>query len=148
MSNIDWSKVKHFEREEFDHPDKIEPVLIYLLDKLRDRVGAPCIVHCDYRREDAGKSYHAWKMGTDKNGEPIYKCLAIDFHFKNLGKPGQLLRGFEIMDIIYNLEPIEGKRFNGIGYYFDWNNVGFHVDIRPQDKKAMWVHDKHGYHYF
>ena len=46
---------KHFQAEEFDHPDKLDPELLLLLDWTRADSGVPFIITSDYRTPEHNK---------------------------------------------------------------------------------------------
>lgn len=100
---IDWKKIKHFKPSEFSEPNKMEPLLIHCLDRLREIVKQPIIVHSSYRVGDTG---------THGRGE------AVDIHIKGLNVVEQFLIAEKT------------RLFSGIGVYPFWNNPGLHLDVR------------------
>lgn len=50
---MDWGRIKHFDREEFDYPNKIFEPLLVTVDYIRDRVGDPFFITSDYRPGDS-----------------------------------------------------------------------------------------------
>jgi hypothetical protein len=48
----DWSKIKHFARDEFNSPDEMDPVLIVKLDAVREMCGFPLFVSSSFRSGD------------------------------------------------------------------------------------------------
>lgn len=107
---IDWTKIKHFKKSEFNFPEELSEKLIENLDKFRDFVDKPIIVHSDYRPNDRGQ--HG--LG-----------LAVDIHIKNM----------HVIDQFLCAE--KSGLFVGIGVYPNWNSPGLHLDIR-QGKPARW----------
>lgn len=91
-----------------------------LVLKLRERLGAPMIVHAGYASHGhAGKSLH-------------YEGRALDFHVPNVS-PRRVL---QVID--------ELGCFNGVGWYPFWNNPGFHIDNRPAESYQRWRSPKEG----
>jgi uncharacterized protein YcbK (DUF882 family) len=103
------------------------------LDKLRDTIGCPIIVHnsnggavdVDGSWGHAKRSLHLKEMG----------CKAVDFHFVT----DTTLREQ------YNWVCRMG--FGGVGVYPEWNNPGFHVDIRPVEVTQHWTRIRGKYFY-
>lgn len=117
---IKWEKVKYFKPSEFRHPDKLEPLLIYSIDRLRELAGKPIIVNSDYREGDTGQH------GQGK---------AIDL----------VIKGMHVIDQFLLAE--KSRLFAGIGIYPFWNRAGLHVDIRdlkPNQSAARWLRDEKG----
>jgi len=103
---IDWEKVKHFKRTEaWGDPDKINPLLVYSLDALREFTGRSIIINNAYRPDDPGS--------THKNGD------AADI----------VIVGLPVMDQFLMAE--RTRLFAGIGVYPHWRRPGLHVDVRP-----------------
>lgn len=107
----DWfeKNINHFAWQEFGaHPGKVAKPLLLALDMLRDKAGYPVVIHCAYDTDGhSPKSYH-------------YKGLAADLHFKSDLTP---LEQYCFISMVPGL--------NGVGWYPDWNNPGWHVDLRP-----------------
>lgn len=109
MKVSEW-KLKYFKPSEFKYPEKMSDELLIYLDKLREVVDNPIIIHSDYRPNDKGQ--HG--LG-----------LAVDIHIKNMHVIDQFLCAEKT------------GLFKGIGVYPTWNNPGLHLDIR-NDKNARW----------
>ena len=119
---IDWKKVKHFEPSEFEHPDKVDPLLIYSLDALREAAGRPIKINSDFRPGDKGQH------GAGR---------AVDI----------VIKGLHVVDQFLIAE--KTRLFAGIGTYPYWNTPGIHVDIRPlqpHEQGARWARDKAGFY--
>lgn len=113
---IDWSKVKHFKRTEaWGDPDKINPLLVYSLDALREFTGRAIIINNAYRPDDPGS--------THKNGD------AADV----------VIVGLSVIDQFLMAE--RTRLFSGIGVYPFWNRPGLHLDVRslqPHQHGPRW----------
>jgi uncharacterized protein YcbK (DUF882 family) len=118
---IDWSKVKWFKPSEFgEHADKIDPLLVYSLDALRDFVKRPIRINSAYRPGDDGQH--------------------------GLGKAADIvIAGLGCMDAFFVAE--RTRLFTGIGVYPFWHLPGIHVDVRelrPNEHGARWGRNKEG----
>ena len=113
---IDWSKVKHFKRTEaWGDPDKINPLLVYSLDALREFTGRAIIINNAYRPDDPGS--------THENGD------AADV----------VIVGLSVVDQFLMAE--RTRLFSGIGVYPYWNRPGLHLDVRalqPHQHGPRW----------
>jgi len=108
MAEMDWDDINHFDQEEFEHPDWLDRTLICTLDDLREYVGKPFIVHCDFEFRN-NESWHSYGM-------------AIDGHFEGIHPYDQYEAACRFDD------------FNGVGFYTWWQQPGIHVDTRPKAK--------------
>ena len=110
-----WDTLKHFNKNEaWGKPQKINGLLLLLLDKIRDLSGWPIIIHCGTQGHHVRHSQH-------------FKGNAVDFHFETeVSLKEQVVRLLEILDILQ-----VGNRV-GLGVY-RW---GFHLDVRGT--KARW----------
>jgi len=112
---IDWSKVKYFKRTEaWGDPDKINPLLVYSLDALREFTGRAIIINNAYRPDDPG---------THGNGD------AADV----------VIVGLSVIDQFLMAE--RTRLFSGIGVYPFWNRPGLHLDVRslqPHQHGPRW----------
>lgn len=104
---MDWKTIKHFSAKEWGpNAHLVAPQLIYVLDAVREKAGVPIMIHCAWSESGhSTKSYH-------------YTGQAVDFHFGGLTPLEQytLLR--------------EQRAIGGVGFYPEWNNVGWHIDLR------------------
>jgi len=115
--NIDWEKVRYFKRHEFHDADKLDPLLIYSIDALRDAAGRSIKINSDYRPGDPGQH------GLGR---------AVDI----------VISGLHVVDQFLLAE--KTRLFSGIGIYPHWNRPGIHVDIRtlqPHEPGARWARD-------
>ena len=103
----DWSKVKHFKPEEFLFPEKMNPLLIYSLDRLRDIAGRPIIIN----KEE----------GTFREGDPGQHGLG--------NAADGFILGLSLIDQFLISEKL--RLFSGLGLYPYWNRPGLHWDVRP-----------------
>lgn len=118
---IDWSKVKWFKPYEFgEHADKIDPLLVYSLDALRDFVKRPIRINSAYRPGDDGQH--------------------------GLGKAADIvIAGLGCIDAFFVAE--RTRLFTGIGVYPFWHLPGIHVDVRDlkaNEHGARWGRNKDG----
>ena len=128
---INWNTIKYFTRKEFDDPnhpgsgDLIDGILLMMLDRLRRLTRWPKHPHAsvggcvdiDGSWDHADDSFHLKRMG----------CMACDFHFESDAPLREQ----------YNYVCRMG--FSGIGTYYDWHNIGFHVDRRPIERTQHWT---------
>jgi len=118
-----WDRIKYFTPEEMGAED-MDFVLMNKLNIFAALIRYPVIIHCGYETSGhAPDSYH-------------YRKMAADFHVKdhpNYDKQFRIL-----MDL----------RFNGIGWYPEWNNPGWHVDVRPENLFSIWKKVGGKYIYF
>ena len=120
-----WRLLDNFtEKENWGVPEKMNPVLLLLLDKLRDKVGHVFRINCGYSAErHASKSQH-------------YLGNAVDFVI--VGVPfvqaSRLLQ-----DALLELGVADEV---GLGCYPFWNTPGFHIDIRGE--RARWGRNAKG----
>jgi uncharacterized protein YcbK (DUF882 family) len=113
-----WKNLRYFtEKEKWGDADKMNPVLLLLLDNLRKKVGKPFVIHCGY--EEGG---HA-------SGSRHYTGDAVDFHINGMSFPeamDSLLKALHETDFFGK----KAAEYVGLGIYPDWNTPGFHLDIR------------------
>lgn len=137
ISNINWNLVPYFKSSEFDDPlfpgsgKNINGSLLIQLVKLRQSTfrmnpqkGWPMIIHSSV----GGAVDMEGRHGHTENSLHLFEnfCQAVDFHFKT---DAPIREQFLVISCI---------GFGGIGIYYDWNNIGFHVDIRPKSKVQRW----------
>ena len=114
---VDWNKVRFFKPSEFQHPEQLDPLLIYSIDALRDAAGRSIKINSDYRPGDPGQH------GLGR---------AVDI----------VISGLHVVDQFLLAE--KTRLFAGIGIYPHWNRPGIHVDIRtlqPHEPGARWARD-------
>ncbi|MCD8568847.1 MAG: D-Ala-D-Ala carboxypeptidase family metallohydrolase [Geovibrio sp.] len=113
-----WKNLKYFtENEKWGKAERMNPALLLLLDRLREKVGRPFVIHCGY--EEGG---HA-------SGSRHYKGDAADFHIEGMKFPeavDSLLKALHGTEILGQVS----AAYVGLGIYPDWNTPGFHLDIR------------------
>ncbi len=132
---IHWDSVRYFVPKEFEDPsvvdsgELIDGVTLLLLDRLRHEIGCPIIVHAavdvNGTHGHAINSYHLVKSG----------CTAVDFHFDTTCTLKE-----QFYDVI-------NSGFDGIGFYPEWGNPGFHVDIRGHKNTSLWIKRWGKYYY-
>ena len=114
-----FKELKYFSRDEnWGNPDKINPELLYRLDKFRGLLGVPVYINCAYATSGhTSRSQH-------------YLGNAVDVNFHNR---------ISLLDAYIIAEKIG---FNGIGLYPHWHYPGLHLDVRPLSidaPKARWM---------
>lgn len=131
--------LKHFTPNEKDHKgrpnafgdfNKMNGLLLRLLDEWRDEVGKPCTIHCGYELTGhASQSYHA--IGS-----------AVDCHFSGVS----LWTAYQALQKVLSRYNLQNRV--GIGVYTWWANPGFHFDTRGfeltwlSEKSGVYVYDK------
>lgn len=112
--------------------NKMNGLLLRLLDEWRAEVGKPCIIHCGYELSGhASQSYHA--IGD-----------AVDCHFSGCS----LWAAYSALQKVLGRYNLQNRV--GIGVYFNWVNPGFHFDLRGFEltwyceKANSYVYDKAG----
>ena len=116
-------ELKYFnEKENWGDYKKVSGALLLVMDKIREMYGAPVNVHCAYE-----------KSGHSTNSTH-YRGLAIDFHFVTDDKFIDQINKMETI-----LKELQIWETCGFGFYLDWNNKGFHLDLRGE--KARWARD-------
>ena len=115
-----WNNVKYFTPEEVGAED-MSPALMFKIDIFRGQIGHSVIVHCGY--ETSGHSENSYH----------YKKMALDFHVKGHTDYKEQFR--KLMDL----------KFGGIGWYPEWNNPGWHIDIRSDFLLWKQVNEKYIY---
>lgn len=118
MTPQQWNQIKHFNpNEKWGDPERMDFRLVWALNKLREEIGKPFIIHCGYEESGhAPNSFH-------------YSGQAVDFHVK----------GIEFCILLHKISRVWW--FGGIGLYPHWNNPGFHLDIGHH---RQWYKDEDG----
>jgi uncharacterized protein YcbK (DUF882 family) len=126
-----WSKLRYFVKAEFkDNPDKVDKAIVLLMDDIRHYAAMQypdrdvrCYIHVAWEQSGhAPKSYH-------------YTGQAVDFHFTGLSVQEQ----FGILSAC--------REIGGLGFYPNWNNPGWHLDLRPNTFRLTWLCHRHNYTY-
>lgn len=121
---VDWSLVRFFQPREWGNdPARVDPDIVYRLDRARRLVGRPCMIHAAYAVSGhEPRSYH-------------YLGRAVDFHFGPDGGADE------------ELEALLAAGFTGIGYYPNWSpRPGWHADNRP--RPLFWMRQRGVYRRF
>lgn len=112
--------------------NKMNGLLLRLLDEWRAEVGSSCAVHAGYELAGhASQSYHA--LGD-----------AVDVDFKGVS----LWKAYDCLQKVLARYNLQNKV--GIGIYFWWNRPGFHLDLRGfeltwySESNGKYVYDKAG----
>lgn len=120
-SSRPWHTLRHFTRGEWgpgDAPERVAWDLVRLMDDVREAAGVPITIHEAWAESGhAPKSYH-------------YTGLACDFHFK----PDDDFRAADQYDLLS-----EFLEIGGMGYYPGWNQPGWHIDLRPGNRRRCWI---------
>ena len=113
MRKNDWEMIKHFTKDEnWGNSEKMSLTLVYTLDRLREYIGKPIVIHCGYELRDTGGQH---PLGN-----------AVDCHCE----------GIHLVDFF--LAASRFTEFMGIGIYLNWENPGLHLDVRAEHKRAQW----------
>ena len=108
MTKEDWEKIKWFgPGENWGNPERMDSLLIFYLDKLREFIGHKIIIHCGTQGNHTELSYHY-----------TIPCKATDCHAE----------GMSLLDFYLAAERFD---FGGIGVYPTWHFPGLHLDTRP-----------------
>lgn len=143
---MDWTNIKYFKPHEFDDPlsygsgELIDPMLVALMDDLRDIAECPIITHAKV----GGAVDVFGKHGHSENSFHLKwnGSMALDFHFKTDADPRT------------QYSWVEGMGFGGAGVYYCWHwngkllPIGFHIDLRPLDRIQRWVCRERGEYNF
>jgi len=135
-----WSITDRFKRSEWpgDAADRLDPILMHAVFRLRDRVPSWCAMtpsplYEGHIREKGGGSRH-----STKGGERLSDATDL------------FLPSWKAAFLVW--QEAQQMRFGGIGLYTDTVLGGeptpmLHLDMRPG--RLMWVRDEtHGYVYF
>lgn len=131
MTENDWGKLKFLggPRHNWGEKERIDRQVILTLDLALGEVGSPCLVTCGTSGKHIEHSLH-------------YEGKALDIMFPDL----QLQ---DLPDLFYIF--CRYAAFNGIGMYSEWRMDlgpgigqppkigGFHLDVRPTTRKALWI---------
>lgn len=108
-----WDHLKHFNRnEKWGDPDRINGLLLLTLDKLREMINRPFVIH------------NAYSLSGHSEKSQHYIGNAVDFHIENAD--------FRLAcnTMITCLSDLQIAHKVGLGIYPDWNCPGFHLDVR------------------
>ena len=119
MSETDWKSIRHFSPSElWGDPAMMERETVFLLDRVRNTLGCPIIVHCGYEKRP-------WSPTSQHN------CgSAVDYHIGDVSFREAVKLLGEAIRILRVSERV------GLGIYPHWNNPGFHLDTRGY--RARW----------
>ena len=117
MTDKDWLKIKHFDKNEFKHPEIMQKSIVFLADGFRSYTGLPTLINDDGR------------IGTGTSQHFLGKALDI------------VVVGLDVLDQYLLAEKYQ--KFKGIGIYPCWNRPGLHVDDRD-GAPARWLAYKSG----
>ena len=108
-----WDVLEHFSvKEAWGEPGKINGLLLLLLETIRTALGYPIIIHCGTQGVHTKNSQH-------------YLGNAVDFHFDTITPfPEQVSKLLKVLSALQVSDRV------GLGVYPDWNNPGFHLDVR------------------
>lgn len=132
-----WQNIYYFSpQENWGDPDKVDPMLVMVLDELRGFVGRPFHIHCAY--ETSGHSPNSYH----------YLGRAVDFHVDIepfLAAVYLVDRALQSLVVKIGTQYVRAGDICGLGAYYDWNNKGFHLDTRGW--KVRWRRVKGQYKY-
>jgi len=117
---MSFDNLRYFkETENWGDASKMNGALLMILDEIRHQLDKPIVIHCGY--ETSGHSEYS----------EHYDGNAVDFHVVGAELKSVAIR---ILDILQELQ-VDNRV--GFGVYLDWNNKGFHLDLRG--RKARWA---------
>ena len=125
--------MRYFKEEEFNGwYDQLHPELKTKLDEFRRLINRPVLISkaegAVGRKDDSNSRHNVNKWGS---------VMAVDIFPKNI-------KTVEDCNFIYDKAVEAG--FKGIGLYPYWRQgIGFHLDIRNQDRVSRWALIKGGY---
>lgn len=142
-SEIDWSKIKWFKKDEFNENEipLLSKYVVEELDKVRDILEIP--IHISpvkgaviRQNIEAKNSYHYFDASQNIFGQAIDVFLESLIPFKN---PIQIL-----------IKILGGSRFKGLGFYFDTfykneEKMMLHLDLRHTP--VIWFRENQKYFY-
>lgn len=123
IKNI-WDKIEPYflQKEAWGDPKKMSGLLLMLIYDIRYQSGWEMIIHCGTQGKHCENSYH-------------YKGMAADFHFNPPNSSVNFKhQGIFLMEFLTQLQVDNSC---GLGIYPEWNNPGFHLDVRGV--KARWL---------
>ena len=119
MSDMDWKRIRHFSpNEAWGDPAMMDRETVFLLDRIRNILGFPIIIHCGYEKRPQNPS------SRHNSGS------AVDFHIADIDFRDAVERLQEAIQILSVSERV------GLGVYPHWNSPGFHLDTRGY--RARW----------
>lgn len=120
--------MNHFTVREFNNYTKMDPKLVYALDKYRELLKAPVFLSPApgaQWRDDDSQSYHNIRKYGQSKACDIFPTANLWISF---------LTALQIPEI------------KGIGIYPYWHfnklNYGMHLDVRDSSTKVIWWRDK------
>jgi uncharacterized protein YcbK (DUF882 family) len=123
-----WRILDYFDKDDsWGDANKMDPMLLILMEKIRCNLPQGCgiKIHCGY------------KINGRENNSLHYQGKAADFHVIGIDF---LTAESLIIDYLYRRRLID---FVGFGIYPDWEDPGFHLDIRGTRKS--WARTDTGY---
>lgn len=121
-----WSKSKFFKDDKIKYAGKSTKEIVDLMDKIRQTVDKPIIIHRAYDPKAKVTSQH-FKI----------PCCAVDFHIQTLG-----ITEYDKYEYLYKCFCDFFKDYpeiTGLGVYPYWNNPGFHIDLREKKVNNPWL---------
>jgi len=124
-----FDNIKHFnERENWGDTEKLNPLLLLVMDMIAEKINVPVIIHNGYSKKGhSEKSQHYLGNACDFHFDSDVEFL---YHYTNL---------VSILDTT-RIGKVKLADIVGLGVYPHWNNKGFHLDVRGY--KARWMRDK------
>lgn len=116
-----WRIIENFSpKENWGDPNKMSGTLLLTLDAVRRFYDHPFVIHCGFATTGHSEaSFH-------------YKGEASDFDIK---EPGVSFHT-QIIKFLHILDGLQLSGSVGLGIYPQWNNPGFHLDVRGES--ARW----------
>lgn len=122
----DFTNIKYFKSEEFNHPDLMDQDLVNKLELLRDRLGQPIHLSSSYRDPDHNSSVGGVPDSQHLTGHAVDIILPADGRYH-----------YDIVKLAYEIG------FTGIGEKRQTGHAGMlHLDNRQNP--AKWTYPDQG----
>ena len=96
---INFTLLRHFTEDEFNHPEELEPAFLLLLDNIRDIADTPFFLTSDYRTPDENKRVGGSPTSLHMAG------AAVDFVISpwNAARLWRVVRAVALVEVAYGV---------------------------------------------